>query len=350
MSRTLKVTQAIGEALDIAMARDKRVYIMGLGATDPRGLFGTTVGLEKKYGSRILDMPTAENGMTGIATGSALVGMRPILMHQRLDFALLSMDQIATQAAKWCYMFGGQQGIPLVIRIVIGRGWGQGPQHSQSLQAWFGHIPGLKVVMPVTAEDFKGLLLASIEDNNPVIFIEHRWLHNISGTVPKGYYTTPIGKLRVVRSGKDITIAATSHMVLEAIRAAESLAKAGVSAEVLDMRTIRPLDEKGLLRSVRKTGRLIAADTGVLQGGLASDLVAIASERAFKDLKAAPRRFGQADCPVPTAQNLSPLCYPTASDLATAAAEAVGLNLKRLDLPRPAEPRDLPDKSFTGPF
>ena len=175
MSRELKFFEAIREATDLCLAKDPNVYVVGLGVPDPKGIFGTTSGLAEKYGSqRILDMPTSESAMTGVAIGSALVGMRPILTHQRLDFALYSMDQIVNHAAKWSYMFGGKVKIPLVIRMIVGRGWGQGPQHSQSLQAWFAHVPGLKVVMPATPHDAKGLLIASIEDENPVIFIEHR--------------------------------------------------------------------------------------------------------------------------------------------------------------------------------
>src|ERR1700722_19529669 len=212
MSRELKFSQSIHEATDLCLAADPSVYLMGLGVPDPKGVFGTTLNLREKYGDRVLDMPTAENGMTGVALGSALCGMRPIMVHQRLDFALLAVEQLVNQAAKWHYMFGGQKSAPIVIRLIVGRGWGQGPQHSQSLHSWFAHIPGLKVVAPATAYDAKGLLISSIEDNNPVMFIEHRWLHGITGNVPEGMYRVPIGKSRVVRTGKDITIVGISYM------------------------------------------------------------------------------------------------------------------------------------------
>ena len=232
MSRELKFFQAINEAIDLCMAKDPAVYIMGLGVPDPKGVFGSTLGLQGKYGStRVMDMPTSENGMTGVAIGSALVGMRPIMTHQRIDFALLAMEQIVNQAAKWHYMFGGRMSVPLVIRMIIGRGWGQGSQHSQSLQSWFAHIPGLKVVMPTTPYDAKGLLISSIEDNNPVVFIEHRWLYNISGHVPEGVYRVPLGQARVIKKGNDLTIVATSYMTLEALRAAEMLTEDGIRAE-----------------------------------------------------------------------------------------------------------------------
>src|ERR1700722_14260768 len=181
----LTLSQAILQATDQLMQIDSSVYVMGLGVPDPKGIFGTTTGLEKKYGSdRVLDMPTSENGMTGIAIGSALLGLRPIMTHQRVDFFLLALDQLINNAAKWHYMFGGQMNVPLVIRLIIGRGWGQGPQHSQSLQSIFSHIPGLKVVMPSNPYDAKGLLLSAIDDENPVVYLEHRWLHGIFGEVP----------------------------------------------------------------------------------------------------------------------------------------------------------------------
>ena len=231
--RELKYFQAIHEALDLCLEKDSSVYVMGLGVPDPKGVFGTTVGLQKKFGEgRVMDMPTSENAMTGVAIGAALTGMRPVLVHQRIDFALLAMDQMVSQAAKWHYMFGGKMNVPIVIRMLVGRGWGQGPQHSQSLQAWFAHIPGLKVVMPATPFDAKGMLIASIEDNNPVIFIEHRWLHGVADAVPEAYYTVPIGKARVMRSGTDVTIVGTSYMALESLRAADILKDEGVSAEV----------------------------------------------------------------------------------------------------------------------
>src|SRR5579883_291096 len=202
MARELKYYQAIHEATDLCMEKDPSVYVIGLGATDPKGIFGTTSGLEAKYGSaRVMDMPCAENGMTGVAIGSALVGMRPILLHQRIDFAVLAMEQIVNQAAKWHYMFGGRKSVPLVVRLLVGRGWGQGPQHSQSLQAWFAHVPGLRVVLPSTPQDAKGLLISAVEDDNPVIFIEHRWLHNIAGPVPEGLYRVPFGRLACCAAG-----------------------------------------------------------------------------------------------------------------------------------------------------
>ena len=353
MPRELKFFQALNEAVDVCMAKDPSVYIVGLGVPDPKGIFGSTVGLLKKYGpSRVLDMPTSENGMTGIAIGSALVGMRPIMTHQRIDFALLAIEQIVNQAAKWHYMFGGQMKVPLVIRMIIGRGWGQGPQHSQSLQAWFAHIPGLKVVMPTTPYDAKGLLIASIEDNNPVIFLEHRWLYNVTGPVPEGVYRVALGQARIVKEGSDITIAAISYMTLEALRAAEILSKEGIKAEVVDIRTLRPFDDTLILDSIRRTGRLIVADTGGTTCGFGAEVVARVAEQALNELKAPPQRIGLPDCPTPTTPALAKRYYPRAIDIVKAARKTLGLTEADDSALHTASsvPLDIPDMSFSGPF
>ena len=216
--REIKYCEAILEATDYCMGTDTEVHLLGLGVPDPKGIFGTTIGLLKKYGTeRVIETPTSENGITGIALGASMMGMRPILTHQRVEFSLLAIEQIVNQAAKWHYMTGGALCAPLVIRMIIGRGWGQGPQHSQSLESWFAHIPGLKVVLPATPFDAKGLLISSIKDNNPVIFMEHRWLHETFGEVPLKAYEVPIGQAKVARIGTDIKIVTYSYMILEAL-------------------------------------------------------------------------------------------------------------------------------------
>jgi pyruvate dehydrogenase E1 component beta subunit len=352
--RQLTVAQAIHEALDLAMGSDPNVYVMGLGVPDPRGIFGTTLSLHEKYGAgRAFDTPTSENGMTGIAIGSALCGMRPVVTHQRVDFALLGVEQMVNQAAKWHYMFGGRASVPLVIRLIVGRGWGQGSQHSQSLQAWFAHIPGLKVVMPANAHDAKGLLLSAIYDNNPVIYLEHRWLHETFGLVPEGIYTTPIGKARIARPGSDLAIVATSYAVVEALRCAEVLALSGVQTEVVDVRTLRPWDKDTVLESALRTGRLIVADTGWVTGGFSGEVLAAVSEVAWGKLKCPPRRFGMADCPMPTSFGLSRFCYPRPSHLYAAACEMLGIAEQPQHIGLFHEdslPHDVPDRSFKGPF
>ncbi len=352
MARQLKFSEALREAQDLCMAADPTVYIMGLGVPDPKGVFGTTVGLREKHGDeRVLDMPLAENAMTGVALGSALSGMRPILTHQRVDFALVAMEQMLNQAAKWFYMFGGQQSVPMVVRMIIGRGWGQGPQHSQSLQSLFAHIPGLKVVMPTTAHDAKGLLIAAIEDNNPVIFMEHRWLYGVSDYVPEGMYRVPLGSARIMREGSDVTLVAVSYMALEALNAAEMLYEQGISAEVIDLRSLRPLDGNTVLESVRKTGRLVAIDTSWKSFGVAGEIVALAAECAFETLKAAPCRIALPDCPTPTSPALAAGFYPRAPHIVQAVLRMLGKDGSQLNFePAPNQRLDQPDPGFTGPF
>jgi pyruvate dehydrogenase E1 component beta subunit len=276
--------------------------------------------------------------------------MRPIMVHQRIDFALLAMEQIVNQAAKWHYMFGGRKSAPLVIRMLVGRGWGQGPQHSQSLHAWFAHVPGLKVVLPSTPQDAKGLLISAVEDENPVIFIEHRWLHNISGPVPEGMYRVPIGEARVLRRGDDLTIVALSHMALEAHRAAKTLAREGIEAEVIDPRSIRPFDEQTVLDSVRRTGRLLVADTSWRHAGFAAEVVARVAEELGGRLKCPPRRIALPECPTPTSPALAAEFYPTSSDIVCAACEMVQARSWRPAIAPAPHCLDVPDPSFTGPF
>lgn len=353
MMREITYAKAVLEATSQCMAEDPRTYVMGLGVPDPKGIFGTTLGLKERFGDkRVLDMPVSENGMTGIAIGSAIVGMRPIMTHQRVDFMLLALDQIINNAAKWHYMFGGKMKVPLTIRLLIGRGWGQGPQHSQSLQALFSHIPGLKVAMPVTPYDAKGLFISAIRDDNPVIFIEHRWLHNVIGEVPEDIYAIPLGEARIIKGGKDISLVASSYMVLEAIRAADYLEKDGISAEVIDLRTILPFDKESVIDSVKKTGHLLVVDGACQTSGFAAEIIATVTERSFSSLKSAPQRLTFPDLPVPTTRALANLYYPRAIDI----INAVRLMFKLPDKTEEElgikhdQPLDVPDKSFTGPF
>lgn len=350
-TRRLKFVQALNEALDLSMAKDPNVFIMGLGAPDAAAIFGSTKGLAEKYGAkRVLDTPVAENAMTGVALGAALRGMRPVMTHIRLEFAMLAIDQMVNQAAKWHYMFGGQARVPLVIRMVVGRGWGQGPQHSQSLQSWFAHVPGLKVVMPATPHDAKGLLISAIEDNNPVVFIEHRWLYNIHGPVPEGLYRVPLGRPNLLRPGQHVTVAASSYMTLEAMRAAEELAREGLELEIVDLRTLNPFDETLVVESVRKTGRLIVADTGWRSVGFAAEVVSRVAEQCLHDLKEPPIRVTLPDLPTPTTRALSNYYYPLVSDIAAAARRLAGRPVKPEPEIKSDAYLDVPDSSFTGPF
>jgi pyruvate dehydrogenase E1 component beta subunit len=270
------------------------------------------------------------------------------MTHQRVDFAILSIEQIVNQAAKWHYMFGGLMRVPLVIRMIVGRGWGQGAQHSQSLQSWFAHVPGLKVIMPATPRDAKGMLIAAVEDDNPVIVLEHRWLYNLEGDVPLGHYSVPFGQARVARAGKDATIVAVSFMVIEALRAAEFLAEHGVEVEVIDVRSLRPLDDESILASVRKTGRLLVADTGWKTFGVSAEIVALAAERAWSDLKTAPARVALPECPTPTSPALANALYPRAIDMVEQISSMLGKSMP--PMPPPTTPLDVPDPTFVGPF
>lgn len=352
MSRMITYAQALCEAQDYCLSSDESVFLMGLGVPDPKGIFGSTVNLQDKYGAeRVFDIPLSENAITGVAIGAAINGMRPILTHQRVDFALVSMEQIVNQAAKWHYMFGGAMKVPMVIRMIAGRGWGQGPQHSQSLQAWFAHIPGLKVVMSTTPHDAKGLLIAAVQDDNPVVMIEHRWLYNLSDEVPEEPYATPLGKARIMQEGNDVTIVGVSYMTLEALRAAEALEEEGVSAEVIDLRTLLPWDKETVLQSVKKTGRLVVADTGGKSFGVSAEIVSTVVEETYDSLIAVPKRIALPDCPSPTSPPLAAEFYPRAGHIHVAARQTLGLDpvTKLLDT-QPGQRLDVPDKSFKGPF
>ncbi len=350
--RELSYANAIKEATDFCLEVDQSVLVIGLGVPDPKGIFGTTTGLQDKYGvDRVMDMPLAENGMTGVVIGASLNGYRPILTHQRVEFALLSIEQLVNQAAKWFYMNAGQQNVPIVIRLIIGRGWGNGAQHTQSLESWFAHIPGLKVVIPSNAYDAKGLLISSVEDNNPVIFIEHRWLHNIIDYVPTNGYRIPIGKANITREGKDVTIVTHSYMVLESIKCAEVLAKQGISVEVLDLRTIRPLDTETILRSVSKTLRVVVADNGWVQFGVSAEIISVITENIFDKLLSAPARVGINDSPSPSTRALIKSFYPRAAKIAKKISEMMNKDLDmNILFPKPDIPLDVPDPSFRGPF
>lgn len=353
MSRTLTFTQAINEALTIAMDRDPYTICYGLGVTDPKEIFGTTVGLQKKFGpSRVFDMPTSENAMTGVAIGASLNGIRPIMVHQRLDFFLLAMDQLVNNAAKWYYMFGGKRSAPITIRLIVGHGWGQGPTHSQNLHAWFAHIPGLRVIIPTNPHDAKGLLLASIFDDNPVIFIEHRWLHQQSGEVPEGYYETPLDKAKIINTGNDITIVSLSYMSIEALHAIEFLNKEGISCELIDLRSVQPIDWSTIFESVRKTGRLLALDTAQETLSVASEIIAKVSQELFHFLKAPPMRMGQPDFPSPASFGLTKEYYKRSEDIAKTIYKVIKnreLNIDNFIGQRKVQ-HDVPGEWFKGPF
>lgn len=351
--RKLKYYQAINEATSQAMGEDPSVLLIGLGVPSPTGVFGTTSGLAEKFGGeRVLDMPSSEQGMTGVCLGMTVSGLRPIMVHMRVDFATLAMDQMVNQVAKWHFMYGGKLRAPMVFRMIIGRGWGQGPQHSQSLQAWFAHVPGFKVVMPTTPYDVKGMTIAAVRDDAPVVIFEHRWLYGIEGDVPEAPYEVPLGEARVMRQGKDVTIAATSYMTLEALRAAELLAAIGVEAEVVDLRSIVPLDIDTVVASVRKTGALVVADTGTMNFGISAEVVSGVVAHDVSALRHSPQRVGLPFSPSPTSPALADAFFPRAIDIVRAVGASLRIDPSRLppDAPPAGRWRDTPDASFTGPY
>ena len=333
------------------MAIDSDVYLVGLGVPAPPGVFGTTTGLREKYGpARVLDIPAAENGMTGMALGTAILGMRPIMIHHRMDFAVLSMEPIVNQAAKWHYMYGGHSTAPLTIRMIIGRGWGQGPQHSQSLQAWFAHVPGLQVVMPATASDAKGLLAAAVLGETPTIVLEHRWLYELQGDVPSELLAYDIGKAAVRRTGTDVTLVSASYMTIESLKAAEVLEQFGVSAEVVDLRTISPLDTETIRKSVTKTGRLVVADTGQVNFGIGAEVISVVVEDGAISLLAPPSRIGLPFAPTPTTPALADHYYPTSREIVSSVMRMLGLQPPSQEALSPPRRLDIPSDEFTGPY
>lgn len=331
--REITFVEAISEATVQAMEKDKGIFIIGEGVDDATGIFGTTRQAFLKFGKeRVMDTPLSEEGITGVALGAGIMGKHALVVYARADFMLLAMNQIINHAAKWSYTYGGKMMVPLTLRAIVGRGWGQGPQHSQSLHSLFVHIPGLKVIMPVTPFDAKGLLIASLEEKCPVIFLEHRWLHKEKGLVPEEYYSLPLGKARLTREGKNITIIGISYGVVEALKAAEFLAQKGIEAEVIDLCSLKPWDKEMVFNSIKKTGRLIIIDTAWKMCGLAAEIAAEVAEEAFSYLKAPIKRLSFAEAPTPTSFKLEEFFYPNSSNVVSAAIEIIGGNLSEGEL------------------
>jgi pyruvate dehydrogenase E1 component beta subunit len=325
-TRTITYAAAINEGLRQSMQASKDVFVMGQVIDNASGIFHTTSGLVEEFSTtRVMDTPVAESSMTGVALGAALVGMRPVLVHQRLDFMLYSLDQIVNWAALWRYKANGKSGVPFTIRAVVGKGWGQGPQHSKSLQAWFAHVPGLQVAMPATPHDAKGLLMNSIFNEEPTIIIEGRPLFSATGEVPEEPYQVPFGKAEIRREGGDVTIVALGYMVPIAMRAAEQLHLEGINTEVIDLRTAVPMDKETIFKSVAKTGRLVVADTAWQSFGVSAEISASVSENIFDSLKAPVVRVALPDTHAPTSSALESLFYPGDEDV----VEAVKSVLKK---------------------
>lgn len=312
MSRKISYLQAVNEALDQAMFRDENVYLLGEDIGIYGGGFGATKGLEDKYGDkRVRSTPISENAITGVAVGSAMTGMRPVVELQFSDFVTVAMDQLVNQAAKIHYMYAGKASVPMVVRMPGGAGTGAAAQHSQSLESWMTHIPGLKVIQPSSAYDAKGLLLAAIEDNNPVICYEHKLCYRLEEEVPEDYFTIPLGKAAIKRKGKDVTVVATSYMVHKALEAAEQLSPLGIELEVIDPRTLVPLDIETILNSVAKTKRLVIVTESVKRGSFGGEIAAQVAEHAvMKELVAPIVRIGGEEVPMPCARELETKAIP----------------------------------------
>lgn len=323
--RKLSYAQAIREAHAQLLRTDPRVFVMGQGLWSPWYAGASLKDIEKEFGrERVLDSPVSENATTGAAIGAAIAGMRPIVFHPRMDFMLLAVDPIVNQAANWSYMFAGRVGVPIVVRAVINRGGEQAAQHSQALQAMFMHIPGLKVVMPSTPYDAKGLLISAVNDGNPVMYIDDRWLYEESEDVPEDIYQVPIGKAAIRRSGKDLTIVATSYLAAEMLKAGDILESRGIDAELIDLRSIKPWDKDLIFSSVSKTGRLIIADAAWRTCGVAAEIAATVVEELFRALQSPIKRVCLPDVPAPMSNLLEKAYYLGAEDLVTAAEKILG--------------------------
>ena len=322
--RELTFGQAINEALAEELRRDERVFVIGKDVAEAGTPFKVLSGLVEEFGpERVLDSPISEAGITGLGVGAAMTGLRPVVDIMFGDFLTLVMDQLVNQAAKVHYMSGGKLSVPLVVRTTLGATRRSAAQHSQSLQAWLGHVPGLKVAIPSTPHDAKGLLKSAIRDDNPVVFIEDKLHYPLKGEVPADEYTIPFGVAEVKRPGSDVTIVATSSMVQVSLAAAEVLAAEGIGAEVIDPRTLKPLDEEAIVRSAEKTGRALVVDEGHRSYGVTAELASLIAERAFYHLDAPVRRLGAMDVPVPFSPPLEDVTVPTSETVAAAARQLV---------------------------
>jgi pyruvate dehydrogenase E1 component beta subunit len=323
-NRKLQYSLAINEALHLMMTSDKSVFLIGQGVKSPWYVGNTCQGLLEKFGpKRVIDTPVSENAMTGTAVGAAIAGMRPVVVHPRMDFMMYALDPIINEAANWYYMFGGKQSVPLVIWGIINRGGEQAAQHSQALHAIFAHIPGLKVVMPSNPYDAKGLMIAAVKDDNPVIYIDDRWLYKQEGVVPEEIFEVKIGKGIIRKKGSDLTLVAVSYMVFESIKATQELAKEGIDVELIDLRTVKPLDEELLLKSIKKTGRMIIADGGWKTCGVAAEVLALVVEHGFKYLKAPIKRVTLPDTPAPASRTLEKEYYKSSEDIIRVVKELI---------------------------
>jgi len=351
MIRIYKTSEVINFTLEKLMKKNKNIVCFGLGVNDPKSIFNTTKNLQKKFGEyRVFDTPASENAMTGIGIGMSLNGKIPIMVHQRLDFFLLAMDQLVNNASKWNIMFGGKNRVPITIRLIIGRGWGQGPTHSQNLQSWFAHIPGLKVVVPSLPSTMKNLLIDSILDPDPVIIIEHRWIHNIEEKLNISSHKKQLGKINLLNKGKDITLISSSYSTIEILKIYETLKKNNVSFDHIDLLSIKPLDIKSIFRSVKKTGKLLILDNSSHSFcSVSSEIVSQLTAINPKVFKKKPLILNLPEIASPSSFYLTKKFYQSEDNLLKSIERILNKKLKR-SLKKNLLPHDVPDQNFTGPF
>jgi len=346
--RTISYVDAIREATELEMERDPSVVVYGLDVDDPKAIQGTTRGLPEKFGpQRVFGTPLSEDAMTGVGIGMAMAGLRPVYVHIRMDFLLLCMNQLVNVAAKAHYMYGGQVRVPIVVRSMIGRSWGQGAQHSQGLYSYFMHVPGFKVVAPTNPHDAKGTLIAAVRDDNPVMYVEHRFLHFQRGPVPEESYVVEPGRARVVIEGSDVTIVGISQALIESMRAARYLEEVGVRAEVIDPIWLAPLDIGTIVESVAKTGALCVVDNGWTSCGAGAEIVARVVETLSVRRPVRVLRMGFAPTTCPPTPSLEELFYPNGRTIASAVHDLVAGEARGW---MPAERADLAEIEFRGPF
>jgi len=334
-----------------AMRDDNSMIAMGLGINDPKAIFDTTSGLADEFGAeRVFDMPTSENAMTGVGIGAAISGSRVLMTHQRVDFFLLAMDQLVNNAAKWHYMFNGKMSVPLTIRLIIGRGWGQGPTHQQNLQSWFTHIPGLQVIVPSTTDNVGQLLYSAIMNNNPTIFLEHRWLHNQQCDVDRclPFQDKPLN-IRTHQEGAHFTLIANSYMLVEALTAAKELAKNGIHCDVLEVIEPSVHDFQVIYESVIKTGHCLICDISHEQYSISSEISAKVTEQCFTKLKSAPKRLALPHYPEPTSFSLTKKYYKSAKNIIEYITKTIGFK-GDISIENNSEFHDVPGDWFRGPF
>lgn len=328
--RIIKYAEAIKESTQQILETDPKAFVMGLGVQ--QGAAGTTAGLKELFPSRVLDTPTSEAALTGLAVGSAIAGLHPIVYHERVEFSLLAADQIFTQAAKWNYMFGGGNPVPAVFRIAVGRQWGNGPQHMQALYSLFGNVRGLKVVIPSTPRMVKGLLASAVRETNPVVILEPRWLYQLKEHVPTELYAEPLDKARIVRKGSDVTVIAYGDGFLDALNALE-LTDKGIRVELIDLVSLNPIDWKTIFASIKKTGRLITVDTTNESFNIGTEIIARVARTKALNLKDTPVMVSCPDVPCPTSPALSEFYYPNKIDVANAIRTLFGKPKLKTRLP-----------------